>query len=152
LKNGAEKAREKYQNYVKEGVKKAGLKDIIRMAGQEGEPSDTRIIGSGEFVLRVLKEAGEMKEPKVKKISLQDLCEKIRDYFNVAEEDLRSSLKKRAAVEAKAVFSYSAIREMGYTGKQVGDFLNMEGYSAIRRSEAGKAVLEQNGLDLSRFL
>jgi len=150
--NGEKKAREGYRDFMKEGMEKAGLKDLIRKAVNEGEPSDTRIIGSGDFVTRVLKEAGELREPRIKKISLRDLCEKVRSCFNVEEGDLRSPLKKRSAVDAKAAFTYLAIREMGYSGKEVGDYLNMAGYSAIRRSETGKKVLENRGLDASQFI
>jgi hypothetical protein len=53
--------------------------------------------------------------------------------------------------DAKAAFTYMAIREMGYSGEEVGGYLNMAGYSAIRRSQNGKQVLENRALDPSTF-
>ena len=49
------------------------------------------------------------------------------------EDDLRSPVKRKSIVEAKSAFGYIAIKQMGYSGREVGRFLNMRSYSAIRR-------------------
>jgi len=46
-------------------------------------------------------------------------------------------------VEAKSAFGYLAIKKMGYSGREVGSFLNMRSYSAIRRAQAGKKVIDK---------
>jgi len=66
------------------------------------------------------------------------MSQKVADHFKITEEESRSPTKKREETEAKAIFSYLAIKDMGYSGREVGHFLNMRGYSAIRRSEKEK--------------
>ena len=80
------------------------------------------------------------------KCSLQVLCQKIISAFGIKEEDLRSSIKKRGVTEAKASFGYLAIKAMGYSGREVGQFLNIRSYSAIRISEKGKEILDKRGI------
>jgi hypothetical protein len=141
-----------YRDFVERGRRKEGLEHILRQARDGGRPADVRVLGSEEFVKRVLREAGEVKEAKTRSISLEDLCQKILSRFRVEEREMRSPLKKRSAADAKAAFTYLAIREMGYSGREVGDYLNMSGYSAIRRSEKGRGVLHGNGLSVTEFL
>ena len=64
-------------------------------------------------------------------------------YFNIEEDDLKSSVKKKSVVEAKSAFGYLAIKKMGYSGREVGSFLNMRSYSAIRRAQEGKKVIDK---------
>lgn len=144
-------AQQDYRDFMEKGIRKSGVEDIIRMTCDGAGQFNSRIMGSEDFVTRILEKAGELKEPKIKKISLQELCEKVCTRFNIEEEELRSPLKKKMVTDAKAAFTYMAIREMGYSGEEVGGYLNMAGYSAIRRSQNGKQVLENRGLDPSTF-
>ena len=45
-------------------------------------------------------------------------------------------------VEAKSAFGYLAIMKMGYSGREVGGFLNMRSYSAIRRAQEGQEMVD----------
>jgi len=149
--SGKEQARQMYADFLKEAVNQGTL-EVVRDGYGDGDPSDGRILGSGDFVVKVLKEAGEFREGDVKKVSLQTLCQRISSCFNVAEGELRSPLKKKPVVDAKSIFSYLAIKKMGYSGVEVGDYLNVRGYSAMRLSQKGPEILQANGLALSTFL
>ena len=70
------------------------------------------------------------------------LSKKVASHFEVKEADLKSSNKKKSVVDAKAVFGYLAIKKMGYSGREVGTFLNMRTYNAIRRAQEGKTVID----------
>ena len=37
-----------------------------------------------------------------------------------------------------------AIKKMGYSGREIGRFLNMRSYSAIRRAQEGKKVIDNS--------
>ena len=76
------------------------------------------------------------------RISLDLLSKKVASHFEVKENDLKSTSKKKPVVEAKSAFGYLAIKRMGYSGREVGSFLNMRSYSAIRRSQEGKKVVD----------
>lgn len=120
------------------GGKRTGL---LGLKKEERELSDDRILGSGHFVTQVLEKANEVNQKRMDKYSFQTLCQKIISVFGINEEELRSAFKKRAVTEAKASFSYLAIRKMGYSGREVVQLLNMRSYSAIRISEKRKCLL-----------
>ncbi len=155
-------ARRRYRQFVKKGIDHGKRPDfqgggLVRSTGgerigllglkkEERELSDDRILGSGHFVAQVLEKANEVNQKRMDKYSLQILCQKIISVFGINEEELRSAFKKRVVTEAKASFSYLAIRKMGYSGREVGQFLNMRSYSAIRISEKGKEILDKRGI------
>ncbi len=141
-------ARRRYRQFVKKGIDQGKRPDVqggglvrsvggdktglLGRKGEDRELSDQRILGSGHFVAQVLEKANEVNQKQMDKYSLQILCQKIISVFGINEEELRSAFKKRVVTEAKASFSYLAIRKMGYSGREVGQFLNMRSYSAIR--------------------
>ena len=67
----------------------------------------------------------------------------VSSYFEIKEEDLRSPIKKRSVTQAKSVFGYLSIKRMGYSGREVGKFMNIRGYSAIRRAEVGQIIVDK---------
>ena len=75
---------------------------------------------------------------------LPELSKKISSHFEIKEHDLRSPTKKRSVTQAKSVFGYFSIKRMGYSGREVGGFLNMRSYSAIRRAEAGRIMVDED--------
>jgi hypothetical protein len=154
--------RRRYRQFVKKGIDQGKRPEfqgggLVRSVGgerigllglkkEERELSDDRILGSGHFVAQVLEKANEVNQKRMDKYSLQILCQKIISVFGINEEELRSAFKKRVVTEAKASFSYLAIRKMGYSGREVGQFLNMRSYSAIRISEKGKEIVDKRGI------
>ena len=90
-------------------------------------------------ILRNSSNAGSVGQARV---SLDVLFRRISSHFNVQEDALKSSAKKKSVVEAKSAFGYLAIKKMGYSGREVGSFLNMRSYSAIRRAQEGKKVID----------
>ncbi len=155
-------ARRKYRVFVEKGIKHGHRTDIqggglVRSASgdkagllglkkEEREKGDARILGSVDFVAKVLEKANEVNQKRMDKCSLQVFCQKIISAFGIKEDDLRSSVKKRGVTEAKASFDYLAIKAMGYSGREVGQFLNIRSYSAIRISEKGKEILDKRGI------
>ncbi len=83
------------------------------------------------------------------RMPLSELSRKVSSHFDIKEEDLRSPKKKRSVTQAKSVFGYLSIKKMGYSGREVGKFLNMRGYSAIRRAEAGEIIIDTGSLALT---
>ena len=93
----------------------------------------------------VLRKSHEADLRKLEKMPLELLSRKVASHFKVKEEDLRSPVKKRSVTEAKSAFGYLAIKKMGYSGREIGRFLNMRSYSAIRRAREGKKVIDKSG-------
>ena len=109
-------------------------------------------MGSGDFVSTILSDSADTDLKNRGRISLDLLGKKVASQFEVEDADLKSSNKKRSVVDAKAVFGYLAIKKMGYSGREVGTFLNMRSYSAIRRAQEGKIVIDKRQLMWDSFL
>jgi len=151
-------ARRRYREFVSKGIEQGTRPDLqggglVRSAGgektrllgrkkEDRERGDARILGSGDFVGTILADSADTTLRGRTRISLDLLSKKVASHFEVKEADLKSSNKKKSVVDAKAVFGYLAIKKMGYSGREVGTFLNMRSYSAIRRAQEGKRVID----------
>jgi len=152
-------ARRRYRQFVKNGIDQGTRPDLqggglvrstdgdkrglLGRKDEEREKGDERILGCGYFVGTILGNNSNAEPGGQARVSLDLLCRKIASYFNIEEDDLKSSVKKKSVVEAKSVFGYFAIKKMGYSGREVGSFLNMRSYSAIRRAQEGKKVIDK---------
>ncbi len=160
--NKLREARRRYRQFVKNGIAQGTLPELqggglLRSAGgdkkvllqrkrRERELSDERILGSGNFVTTVLEKSHQADLRKREKMPLELLSRKVASHFKIKEEDLRSNVKRKSVTEAKSAFGYIAIKKMGYSGREIGRFLNMRSYSAIRRAQEGKKVIDKSGL------
>ena len=135
-------------------VRSAGgdKRGLLGRKKEEREKGDERILGSGDFVETILGNSSDTEPRRQKRISLELLGRKVAFRFNLKEDDLRSPVKRKSIVEAKSAFGYIAIKQMGYSGREVGRFLNMRSYSAIRRSHEGRKVIDKKEFlwDLAR--
>ena len=146
-------ARRAYESFVSEGVKQGrrpelvgggllrsvggwsalkGFRDIgVRIKGDE------RLLGSSDFVERVLKRADEQLEEKYRLqgrvISLQVLIEQVAHYYKIEPENLKSASKERRIAEARRALCYMAVRKLGY---RCIDVSRAMGISAVTVSKA----------------
>jgi REP element-mobilizing transposase RayT len=109
-----------------------GFRDIgVRIKGDE------RLLGSSDFVERVLKRADEHLEEKYRLqssvISLPAVIEKVAHYYKIDPENLRSASKERAVTEARRALCYIAVRKLGYKCSDVSKTI---GISAVTVSKA----------------
>ena len=142
-------SRRRYRQFVNNGIDQGTRLELqvgglVRSAGgskaglfgrkrEEREKGDERILGSGDSVETILGNSSDTEPRRETRISLELLGRKVALHFNLKEDDLRSPVKRKSIVEAKSAFGYIAIKQMGYSGREVGRFLNMRSYSAIRR-------------------
>jgi putative transposase len=159
--NKVREARRRYQEFVEKGTEQGPRPDLqggglVRSAGgdsrgllgrkkEEREKGDERILGSGDFVNEVLgKSAEEFERSARRRPSLQELMNAVGKLMGVAIEDLRSSSRKRSVVQARAVVSYSAVRNFGYKGTEVGEALSLAAPTVSQNIEKGKILLDSN--------
>jgi len=105
-------ARRRYRQFVKQGIDQRTRSELqggglVRSAGgnkagllgrkkEEREKGDERILGSGDFVSEVLREAGEIFESLIeKRMSLEELIDTVAQYMGVSIEEIKSSSRKR---------------------------------------------------------
>ena len=90
----------------------------------------------------MLKEANELNERRKRRISLDELIETVAVHMGIEAEEILSSSRKRLISKARALISYLAICEMGYSGTEVSRNLDIKGASVSECVERGKKILE----------
>ncbi|MBI5180488.1 MAG: transposase [Nitrospirae bacterium] len=132
-------ARLNYRKFIEEGKGRGKRSELIgggliRSAGGWFEvlalrrqklqiASDTRILGSGDFVERILKEAeGKELETlrfKSRGIGIKELCEKAADYYKIELTELTSGSRRGIAQKARKEIAQIAVKKMGLSGAEV---------------------------------
>ncbi|NQT23420.1 MAG: transposase [Candidatus Omnitrophica bacterium] len=160
-------ARESYYGYVKEGVrqgrrpelvggglirslggwnvvKKSGLKSIGRLKG------DDRILGDSEFVLRMLKEADEKLdryyELKQRGYNLQSVEERVCKIFDLSAAGIYSKSREKAKTQARGLFCYWAVRELGYSMLEIAGRLAMSQPGVVYAVRRGERIANERAI------
>lgn len=126
-------ARQLYRQFVVDGLAQGqrdelvggGLRRSSQLAGAGEEDGlfDQRVLGGGDFVDQVLLRAEQV--PAVANLPLVELLQLVAHLFDLPEELLRQRKRSRPVTEARSVFCYFAVREMGISGETVGQMLNI---------------------------
>jgi len=150
-----------YEDYLREGIRLGKRPDLvggglIRSLGgwsqvlslrRKGErtASDERVLGSGEFVEKVLSEAEDKEKDTLRwrrKIPDFDmLTEQIVKGESVQESELRGGSRGRMAARARKIFCQLAVMKFGYSGASVARFLGVT-TSLVNRMARAKEVTE----------
>ena len=156
------KARRAYETYVSKGIKQGQRPDLVgggllRSVGGWGKlkgfrdigvriKGDERILGSSDFVERVLIQADEQLEEKyrlqVKVISLQALVEKVAHYYKIDPKDLKSASKERLITNARRCLCYMAVRKLGYKCTEVSKTVGISAATASKAVGLGSKLPE----------
>ena len=165
----AKKARNEYLDFVKAGasqgrkpeliggglirslggwkeVKKLGLNKQDRIKGDE------RILGDSDFVMEVLDQADEKYDRRYRLKSLgYDISRverKVIELFDIENENLYSGSRKKPISEARSLFCYWCVRELGESMTNMARLLGLTqpaiGYSVDR----GELIAKKEKYDL----
>jgi len=69
------------------------------------------------------------------------MVKRISELFKVDKGDLCSGNRKNLVSKARSVISYVAVRELGYSGVDVAQFLNLSGAGVAKSIEKGKRII-----------
>jgi REP element-mobilizing transposase RayT len=153
-------ARRRYRQFVKKGIDQGVRPELqggglVRSAGgdkrgllgrQKGEreKGDQRILGSGDFVANVMKDANEVLDQTAKfDISLDELISRVCAKFEIRVKDLVSKSRKRYLSQARGVVCYLAVDELGYSGDDVARSLRISGRGVSDCRERGKKIVDK---------
>jgi hypothetical protein len=107
----------------------------LRRKGEK-EPSDERILGSGDFVDRVLQEAEErqLRQMKLRRRGrgIEDIIQEECRKRKVSEEELRKGSRRSRVSEARAAIAYRSKEELGISGAEIARYLGVN-TSSINR-------------------
>lgn len=155
------RARKKYQSYLRARVKKykpgelsggglirsrGALSGMIGMLKEEGrEEYDERILGSGDFVASVLREADGKKD---KKPPPDEVMKAVIEATGVRQEDISSRSQNRQVVKARAMYCYLAKERCGMSGAQLMKQLRMTSGAISHLVSRGRELNQTSTLSL----
>jgi hypothetical protein len=164
-----EAARRAYLNFVQAGLGQGQRRDLTggelirslggweevkkgQRDGAERLKGDERILGDSEFVLDILKQAEEKMtrryELKEKGYGLPQLKKRIEELLGVQAREIYAKDRRKEIVEARNLFCYWVVREIGLSNTEIGKKLGLTqpavGY-AVRR---GESLARERGLKL----
>ena len=160
--HSARRARQVYESFVSKGLKQGRRPDLVgggllRSVGGWAKlkgfrdigvriKGDERLLGSSDFVERVLKQADEQLDEKYKLqltgISLQTLVEKVAHYYKIEPEDLKSASKGRIVTKARRALCYLAVRKLGYKCTDVSKAVGISAVTASKSVSLGRKLSE----------
>ena len=153
-------SRRNYLQFIAEGAGQGRRDDLvggglIRSSGGWSEvksdrlqqietQGDERILGSGAFVTRVLKSANEELEKRThlkgQGFTSDVLLSRVATHYKIKPEEVKRKTKNRAAVKARSVFCYLAIRELLVTGTEVARKLHLTQPAVSKALSRGEII------------
>jgi putative transposase len=150
------KARAEYRRFVREGIDQGKIPELtggglIRSHGgwsavlsmrrkKQKEESDERILGSGDFVHAILKEAEERQLRQLKmKRSGRTIADIIREECRkgrISVEELKQGNRRRPVCETRLTIARRSRAELGLSGAEIASQLGVN-TSSINRALAG---------------
>ena len=152
-------ARKRYLQYVESGIEQGRRPELVggglirslggwravknaRFSGQDRMKGDHRILGDSAFVMEVLAEAEEkferFYELKSKGYDLDTVEQKVCRIFDVEPNEIYSKSRQKTRAEARGLYCYWAVVELGYALADLARILGMTGQGvgyAVRRGE-----------------
>jgi hypothetical protein len=163
-------ARRRYAEYVKKGIEQgkrpdligggllrsqggwAGVKDL-RDAG-DCQKGDERILGDGDFVTQVLRDAEEnyarKYRLKAKGWELEHVLDRITELLHVSREEVLDSSKVRLRVEARGLLCYWATKELNITQIYLAERLAITQSAVSRAVRKGEALMRRGQYSLEK--
>jgi len=162
-------ARENYYSYMKEGMDQGRRPELVggglirslggwsearklRLKGQDRIKGDERILGDGEFVMKILSEADEHMdrryELKSRGYTLETLEQRVLDLYKIEKDDLYSKSRQKLRAEARCVFCYWAVRELGVEGTRMAKRLKMSQPGVAYAVKKGEKIVKDNGFQM----
>ena len=120
-----------------------GWAEVLALRGRgEKQVSDQRVLGDGEFVETVLSEMDNLGKVNLrlatKRMDLSSLAKRVCKVHEVSIAKLRSGSRRHEIVETRRVFSWLAVKELGYSGVEVGRYLGVTTSCVTRAASSGE--------------
>jgi len=159
-------ARRKYLLFIEKGINEGARTDLtggglVRSMGgwervgrhrNERIKSDRRILGSSEFVMKILAEKEESLQRsyalKQKGLTLENIKKKAAFLFGLKASDINVATKEKHYVNARSIFCYWAVRELGISVTEIARRLNMTQPAITYAVKRGRILAEKGNYSL----
>ena len=149
--------KENYLNFLEQGIALGSRPELvggglIRSLGGwaevlglrrrgEKQASDQRILGGGDFVETVITEMNDLEKENLrlapKRMDVSSLAKRVCALHKVCVGEIRSGSRRHEVVEGRRVFSWLAVKEVGYSGAEVARYLGVTTSCVTRAISAG---------------
>lgn len=149
---------ERYRAFVAEGIGQGRRPDLMGgglvrslggwkavgelRRGREKYLSDERVLGTGSFVERILKEAEASEEGRRSRVTLGELLGRIGKDFGVSGEALSAGSRNRQVARARAVLAYVWIEVLGRSGRELARSLSVNPVSVYLAARRARESIE----------
>jgi putative transposase len=158
------RARTLYRAFVEKGIAEGQRNDLsgggLIRSNKGWRPTkdsahrkgDERILGSSDFVLKVIRAAGQTWERshalKEEGIDFASVTELVARQFHLSSEEVLLHGKYPARVAARSALCYLLVRELGLTATAVAERLGMGQPAVSIAVRRGEAIVKEKGLSL----
>ena len=112
---------------------------------------DERILGSSEFVERVLELAEEEMEKEAtyqaRGLDMESLLRRTVAHYGVDQEELQGTSKAADCVRARAVFCYVAVRKLKVSCASVARLLGISPSAVSKAIRRGRSMADQSRVE-----
>ena len=123
-------------------IRSLGGWEEVKKRGRDRVKGDERILGDSDFVMHVLKMAEEKftrsYELKSQGYDLDSIERRVCEIYGIDADDIYSKSRQKVRAEARGLYCYWAVKELGYELTTIAKRLGMSvpgvGY-AVRRGE-----------------
>jgi REP element-mobilizing transposase RayT len=136
-------ARRVYRQFVADGLTQGNCPERVGDRGplpatEVGSSSDHRVLGSDAFVARLRSdERFQARLPNPQRLSLDELRSRVAAMFALPVDAIMWRRRGNSAAEARGLFCFLAVKELGYSGVAVGGYLRLDGSSVSRAVSRG---------------
>ncbi len=161
-------ARKRYLEHAGLGIEEGRRPDLvggglIRSLGgwsevgnlQKGDlrqKGDERILGDSEYVLDVLKQTQEQFERKYELkasgYNLEVLADRVAKLFDIEVDEIYKAGKYKKRVQARSLFSYWAVRELGETATSLAKKFGISQPAVSMSVKRGEKIVKDMGFEL----
>ena len=120
------------------------------------QASDERILGDGDFVEAILKEAEEQfsirQQYQMAGFGLVELADSVASLLNIDSSKVRATGKQPEKVQARSLFCYWAVRELGYTATALARDLKISQPAVSQAVQRGEILVAKQGWNLRKLI
>jgi hypothetical protein len=128
-------------------VRSAGgdKRGLLGRKKEKREKGDERILGSGDFVSEALSKAGALWEKRKNSgISLPELIDKVASHLDLKTNSIISYSRRREVSMARAIISFLAVSDNGYSASEVAEALSIGRVSVGQCVYRGKIMVDND--------
>ena len=145
-----ELSRQRYAEFIREGMRSRGGDDLIEIirrsnnAIQNRHSSDCWVIGDKEFVQKVLEHDAKnrIRIARYKREGWDPdrLARFVSEKLSIPPDQLLTQSKRTIQSDARKIFCYIGSRELGFSSKVLGEYLNISQAAVSASSRRGGTI------------